>query len=556
MNTRAPSKGQSAPTIPNAHAAPITAEGHGVDSHSPSSYNSVGGAQSRRLAPSDVMMLQRAIGNRSVQRLLYPQKSSPPASPAPSISRAPAHLIQTKVDINQVEHKEEGDPATKWGFSPDEVSLYKELITSKETTHFRDEAGLVSYVKHYAGWFSKHPNDYRDQAKGPNVEPITSTKALPPKRVGGEIRSEIEVVFQSGAKEIVNVFSSEKRHLLDTFTQNKGKPPDSKTTNTIVTDVKDFVQGFETYAQAQAISLQQNVMMQGFRPKLVSFGTPEVDFSSDQNELPNESYDRHNAIHSFPSSGSKVFAPSQETYAKIVTLASYLYNTDDYARSRKLDHVRKRKQRAEHIAGWKRNKDLEVEIKHQTTGVVLKKIKPNQELLSAAERERDLLATKLPEFAKLGLNLKDSPAVIAGIFDKLTGKDKGMIMGNIKNVIDGLVTLASIYGAVPEVDPGADLSVPLGEAAALYQDLMSDPVAKPVIAALVHQFPPKNDLHTVTSTAPDTSVTRSMKYKNAKDDNLKVFKVEKATTMEAKVKMLQTLLAALQTSGVDFAVDM
>src|SRR4051794_19088645 len=135
MNTRTPSKGQSAPPIPEPHDTNTIAEGHSVFPN-----NLAERLPAQRLTSADVLMLQRSIGNHAVQRLLQQGQRphpSPTLSQSPAISHAPsAPLIQAKVDINNAEHTEEGDPATKWGLTAEQVNLYKDLVTSGETMRF------------------------------------------------------------------------------------------------------------------------------------------------------------------------------------------------------------------------------------------------------------------------------------------------------------------------------------------------------------------------------------------------------------------------------------
>jgi len=64
------------------------------------------------------------------------------------------------------------------------VNLYKDLVTSGETMRFKDEAGMLDYIKQYSGWFAKHPTDYRSQASGPNTAPIESATAGTPTHEG------------------------------------------------------------------------------------------------------------------------------------------------------------------------------------------------------------------------------------------------------------------------------------------------------------------------------------------------------------------------------------
>jgi len=552
MNTRTPLRGHSAPHVPNTHVTDNTVQGNSVLPN-----NLAERAPAQRLTPSDVMMLQRSAGNRAVQRLLQPGKAPHSLPPSPAISRAPASpLIQAKIHINNVEHIEETDPVAKWTLTPPQVSLYKELITSGEIMRFKDEAGMLDFLKHYASWYAKHPENFRAQASGNNTAPIESATAGAAKSEGGEVRSEIEVSLPKGVKEKVNVFSSEKRHLLDAFTQNRGKPPDAKINNSICIDATAFTTQLKEYADAQANALVEHRMLQGFRPGTVEHTSPTVSFKTDQAELPNESYDRHNAIHSFPNSGSLVYSPSQVTYAMIANVASYLYQTDDYMRARGTDPKGKRRHRTGQLEGWKRNKNEPSEVEDKSSPSGKKTIYPNMLSRQKAKRGREEITANMTAFTKYGFTPDGDPKEVAKKFASIPREEKGAVFGAINNVVDSLASLAFSYGAIAEVDKTADLSVPVGEAAANYQDLQTDPIGKPVIDAMVAQFKPKVDVTTLASTTPNRSQTRSMKYKNAKDAQFGLNKPEKNAKMEDKIVVIQKLYKLLEASGVNYKVDM
>jgi len=122
--------------------------------------------------------------------------------------------------------------------------------------------------------------------------------------------------------------------------------------------------------------------------------------------------------------------------------------------------------------------------------------------------------------------------------------------------VDNLASLAFTYGAIPEVDKNADLSVPVGEAAANYQELQTDPIGKPIIDVMIHQFKPKVDVTLLTTTPANCSVTRSMKYKEAKDTQVGLHKLPKSATMVDKIGAIQGLSKLLVANKIDMKVDM
>lgn len=471
--------------------------------------------------PAAMLRLQRLAGNTAVAALVSRLRCPPKAA------------VQTSIEVADAAHAEDPDPKTRWSFTTEEVALYKDMIADTNAYAFETEVELAGYVRHYAKWFAKDASGYRAQAKGQNLARIVDAKPAAPEHTKSELRVPIEVELKGGGKERVEPFTSKRRHLLETFTESKEKPPEAKAVNVVVLDPVEFEMQFQDYSGKHAEALKRRRMLQGYEPGRVPHASSTVAFGTDQPEVPNMTYDRQNAIHSFPEKGSGVRNVSQDTYARLVIVSAYMYATDEYLRARRAEPKRGKEREAQ-LAGWQRS--AAGKVSYEKALKAAKELRDNLQVIEAA-----------------GFTPSADIISLAKTWDVKEGKEKGPLIQKLNSAVEALYDLLLAYGGLPEVGPGADLSVGEPEATAVYQELIKDPVGLELVSAVTKLKAPTNKPPATPVVASGGGQrTRKEKYEEAIKAARTPYAVRTRSGVGEKLERLKSLIEASQKAGIDY----
>jgi hypothetical protein len=502
-----------------------------------------------RLKASTFTHLQRTLGNR-VTLTLLPQPARPgakgsrargetPSRPGTPISpTTPRAKIQRLIKVATPDYKAPADPVKTWSLTAEEHNLYQQLVTRADTYRFHDEGALVDFVRHYAKWFTTDPVGFWMQASGNNLVQVTSATVGNAAETVSELSYPIVLTLDNSQTIQVNVFASKRRHLAENLTIDKEWPAESKLGNSIVMSPDKFRASLRGYAQDHADAIRARHMLQGYEPAKTKHGSvaAEIAFETDQPELPNVSYGRVNALHSFPSSGKEVYRPDQDSFAKLVVLCSYLYDTNEYKGATRVD-PQKRGDRQNLLAGWGISKDKTAQ----------------QTLTKATARGKDLVE-KIKLLAAKNYTLTADPVVLAKDWAALSGPEKGPILAALNYCVTNLYDVLFSYGAIPESDAVTPINVEVNEAAGAYDAIKTaGGVTWTLLEALVLTYKPKRAYPPVAVGGDEK--TRKQKYDLARNESK-----NRATggTSEEKIATLQRLLkaAATATPPVVLGVDL
>lgn len=312
------------------------------------------------LTSHQVLQLQRSIGNQAVTKLLAginrrrsaaraegsthqgrPQGSSPAGRAEgkafdhglairPLSARQGQGLVGRKLVVGDDEYVAGVEPLVRWGLTPAQKDFYKYMLKgSSPTFTFVDRDRMLAFVRRYSNLYEQNADLFTDAQNAAALETITDARRTNFTEQRAVINAEITVTTEEGTQIMVHPFASKNRHLLAAFRENQASPRAAKVSNTIVKWLYKFKEKFLDYVDVQAQAIKANKMLMGYEPSRAVHYDTEISFITDQPELPNNSYDRTNAIHSFPSAGTELATLTQDQFARINVVLSHLYQTDN-----------------------------------------------------------------------------------------------------------------------------------------------------------------------------------------------------------------------------------
>ena len=260
--------------------------------------------------------------------------------------------------VNKVEIKSLEDLGASKRMFATYSTFINTLIASPIHFSFGPPYDLKKFLSANLSHFQGAPEKFKDVAYAPLFEEVqTVTRAAVRKGVGKWFIS-LKVKTRQDSEFEISIFTSTKRHLLDSFLVNQHTPRKAMTDtprnprNSVVRDSHLFESYFVGFAKAIAEDLGWRKRTFGYQPTAMNSRVRSLPIAFETDSLPlTLRTDRGPLpIHCFPSTGREVRRVTQDQYGAMVKLLLWYFRSDERLHFvRNLDEVSRMKIGRAHV---------------------------------------------------------------------------------------------------------------------------------------------------------------------------------------------------------------
>ncbi|WP_233807249.1 hypothetical protein [Paraburkholderia sp. HP33-1] len=226
--------------------------------------------------------------------------------------------------------KTKGPATSSYVISHNAKALYSHMASASISFHFDSYSEAAVFANKYGDLFALNPNKFSARFEKFFLPILfVLADAVVDKRKAKWI---VNIRIGTAKGEIVApVFSSVKRHLVSSFTDNQFTPRSAPQKNSVVSDDTLFEKSLLEHARQHVSLLKQRYIAFGYDPREVNtrYVSPDVMFETDTTEIPNIVYsDAENGIHCYPSSGKDVLRLSDAQYEALTLFLLWFFRTE------------------------------------------------------------------------------------------------------------------------------------------------------------------------------------------------------------------------------------